>query len=239
MDYLFLFNNLLLAARREPWVSSILSMDVTRFRNILVKFAVFLLFLVSLISVKPISETEVIIRVPEFVVLEDVNAKKLDDRAKILADYLAIRNSPLQYHAQDFIDAADTFKMDWKLVPAIAGVESTFGKHIPGGHGPYISYNAWGWGVYGDKSLGFKSWRDGIFTVAGGLKTRYIDRGLTEPLSMNRVYAASPTWGVKVNFFLNDLNKFIEKYPNNEIQVKTEFEFPSPVAGESAKLASR
>jgi hypothetical protein len=162
----------------------------------------------------------------------EVHSKKLDARAEILAEYLAKYNSPLQYHAQDFIDAADTYNVDWKLVPSIAGVESTFGKHIPGGHGEYISYNAWGWGVYGDQSLGFRSWRDGIYTVTGGLRTGYLNKGLTDPYAINRVYAASPTWGAHVTFFLNDLDKFINSRSSGELAL-------NPVnneAGASAQL---
>lgn len=142
-----------------------------------------------------------------------ISGKELDQRALILRDYLAEYNSPLSYHAQDFIDAADIYKIDWKLVPAISGVESTFGKHIPGGHNPrFISYNGWGWGVYGPNILKFRSWREGIFTVTGGLKKDYIDKGLVEPLAMNRKYAASKTWGVRVAYFINDLEKFSKKY---------------------------
>lgn len=127
--------------------------------------------------------------------------KELDERAKILADYFASYNSPFEYQAQDFIDAADQHGVDWKLVPAIAGVESTFGKQSYG-------YNAWGWGIYGDNTLNFKSWRDGIYTVTAGLKENYIDKGLTNPYAMNKVYAASPAWGWKVDFFMKDLEKF-------------------------------
>jgi len=121
-------------------------------------------------------------------------------------------DSKTKIQAQDFVDAADTYDMDWKLVAAISGVESTFGKHIPGGHGENTSYNGWGWGVYGDNSLGFKSWRDGIFTVSEGLKTRYINKGLKDPLAMNRIYAASPTWGVRVNYFLSDIHNYAQDY---------------------------
>lgn len=160
-----------------------------------------------------------------------VKSKKLDERAELLADYLAKHNSPLQYHAQDFVDAADTYGVDWKLVPSIAGVESTFGKFIPGGHGPYISYNAWGWGVYGDQALGFNSWRDGIFTVTGGLKQNYINKGLTDPYSMNKIYAASPHWGKNVTFFLNDLDRFSKSRFYGKLAMATGAE-----AGSSAEL---
>lgn len=133
-----------------------------------------------------------------------IEQRKLDPRARILADYFASYGSPLEFQAQDFIDAADIYGVDWKLVPAIAGVESTFGKHSYG-------YNAWGWGIYGNQALGFSSWKNGIYTVTGGLKQNYIDRGLTNPYTMNKVYAASPAWGWKVDYFMKDLEKFTQK----------------------------
>lgn len=129
-------------------------------------------------------------------------AKQTDPRTLILKKYFARYNSPLEAHAQDFIEAADTYGVDWKLVPAISGVESTFGKAIPGG------YNGWGWGVYGDQALGFSSWRDGIFTVTKGLKEDYMSRGLLTPYQLNTRYAASPTWGWRVDFFMKDINSF-------------------------------
>lgn len=131
-----------------------------------------------------------------------IEVKKIDRQAKILAQYLAKFDSPLQNHAQDFIDAANTYQLDWKLLPAIAGVESTFGKQIPGG------FNAWGWGVYGTQAVYFSSWRDGIFTIAKGLRENYFNKGLTDPFSINRAYAASPFWGGKVAYFMQDLENF-------------------------------
>lgn len=135
-----------------------------------------------------------------------IQAKKSDIETKILTGYLSQFNSPLQYHAQDFVDAAKTHNVDWKLVPAIAGVESTFGKFIPGG------YNAWGWGVYGTQAIYFTSWRDGIFTVTKGLKENYINKGLTDPYSMNTIYAASPFWGGRVSYFITELEKYEQQY---------------------------
>lgn len=134
-----------------------------------------------------------------------IQPKELDKRAKVLSEYFAKYNSPFENHAQDFIDAADTFGVDWKLVPSIAGVESTFGKRSYG-------FNAWGWGIYGDNRLNFNSWRSGIFTVTQGLKQNYIDKGLTDPYSMNRIYATSREWGWKVAFFMNDLTRFATNY---------------------------
>ena len=144
----------------------------------------------------------------------EIEAKPIDKRAVILKDYLAKHNSPLENSAQDFIDAADKYQLDWKLVVSISGVESTFGKRIPGGHDPlYTSYNGWGWGVYGNNVKKFASWREAIFTISKGLKENYVDKGYTEPLIMNKKYAASQTWGIKVVYFMSEIEKFAQGYP--------------------------
>lgn len=161
-----------------------------------------------------------------------VESKKLDNRAKILSEYLAKFNSPLQNHAQDFIEAADTYNLDWKMVASIAGVESTFGKHIPGG------YNAWGWGVYGTQAIYFSSWRDGIFTVSKGLRENYLNKGLTDPYSINRIYAASPSWGKNVTFFMTDLEKFADEYKSTHLEAVQLEKTPS-IAAVSGQLASK
>ena len=162
--------------------------------------------------------------------LDLIEKRELDGRAEILSNYLAKYNSPLQYHAQDFIDAADTYKLDWKMLPAIAGVESTFGKFIPGG------YNGWGWGVYGTQAIYFTSWRDAIFTISKGLREGYLDKGLTDPYSMNRVYAASPTWGMKVSYFMQDIEQFANQFEANRQNIAAVGQAPS-IAAISGQLA--
>lgn len=162
-----------------------------------------------------------------------VEAKSVDPRALVLKDYLAKFNSPLESHSQDFIDAADTYQLDWKLVPAISGVESTFGKAIPGG------FNGWGWGVYGTQAIYFKSWREAIFEVSRGLKEDYISRGLTNPYSINKRYAVSQTWGSKVSYFMGEIDKHSKKYNlGNELTLEKGQDSVN-TAGSSAKLAFR
>lgn len=167
-----------------------------------------------------------------------IEAKEIDPRTMALRAYLEKRNSPLKDNAHDFIEAADMYGVDWKLVPAIAGVESGFGKHTPG-NAYKPSYNGWGWGVYGNQALYFPSWKDAIHTVTRGLKTGYIDKGLTTPAAMNRKYASSPTWGSKVTYFLNDLEKHAQTYkPLPEVE-EIQPDRSTNVAAASAKLNSR
>lgn len=164
----------------------------------------------------------------------------LDKRAIILQGYLDKYNSPLQYHAQDFVDAADFYNLDYKLVAAIAGVESTFGKFMPGGVNPnYTSYNAWGWGVYGNQAIYFKSFREGIFTVSAGLRKNYLNRGYTDPYLINKMYSVSPAWAGNVTYFLNDMEKYEKSYVKNtyEFQAPRITDIDTQIAGQSALLA--
>lgn len=156
---------------------------------------------------------------------DEVVSKKLDKQAQILADYLKYRNSPLQYHAQDFIDAAKKYDLDWKMLPAIAGVESTFGKFIPGG------YNAWGWGVYDTNAIYFGSWREAIFVISRGLREGYLNKGLNNPYTINRIYAASPYWGRAVAYFMNDLERFENKFDEDRF-------LSSDLVTQNAKIAA-
>ena len=77
-----------------------------------------------------------------------------DPRVTQLKRFLESYGSPLAPFAKNFIDSADRYQIDWRLVPAITGVESTFGKRIP-----FNSFNAYGWanGVYF-----FNSWEQSI-----------------------------------------------------------------------------
>lgn len=128
-----------------------------------------------------------------------------DARVTKLKAFLIAHNSPLASDAGHFVSEADRLGLDWKLVVSICGVESTFGKHIPAN-----SYNGWGWGVFTGTNDGihFSSWKDGITQVSEGLRYRYVDRGATSLESMGRIYAASPTWSAKVQFFMTKIDEF-------------------------------
>ena len=97
----------------------------------------------------------------------EVNYQKV----KTLKSFLEANNSPLSSSAQTFVDEAEKYDIDWRMVAAISGVESTFGLAIPAN-----SYNAWGWGVYGDNVIRFSSWDDGIATISRGIRERYMNQ---------------------------------------------------------------
>lgn len=136
---------------------------------------------------------------------------KVDNRAKALRAYLEKNNSSLADSAETFVEQADKYNIDWKLVAAISGLESGFGKHIP-----YNSYNAWGWGVYGTNVHYFTSWDDGIETISKGLRKRYMDKwGATDVYAIGKFYASSPTWAVRVEMFMNKIDAFYNDFGTN------------------------
>lgn len=134
-----------------------------------------------------------------------------DERIDRLRSYLTAHNSPLVEESAHFVAEADRLGLDWKLVAAIAGTESTFGKHVPEG-----SYNAWGWGIPtgAESGIAFGHWKQGITTVSEGLKYRYIDRGAASVEQIGRIYAASPRWAGNVRFFLNKIEAFTPADPD-------------------------
>ena len=139
----------------------------------------------------------------------------VDNRVKILTSYLSQNNSPLAPYASEFVAAADKYNLDWKLVAAISGVESTFGQQIPNN-----SYNAWGWGVYGDNVINFKSWNDGIDTVSQGLRERYMNAwGGKDIYQIGAVYASSPAWANHVELYLNKIQAFALSNPQNALSI--------------------
>ena len=133
--------------------------------------------------------------------LSEVNQEANDYRVKVLKSYLEERNSPLSENADDFVRYADKYNLDWKFVAAISGLESSFGQRIP-----YNSYNAWGWGIYGDNMITFNSWEEGIGVISQGLREKYINRwGASNVYEIDSFYASSPTWAVRVDGFMNSI----------------------------------
>ena len=136
-----------------------------------------------------------------------------DYRVKVLYSYLMQYDSPLAPFAGDFVRNADKYNLDWKLVAAISGVESTYGEAIP-----VNSYNAWGWGVYGDNVIRFASWKEGIDTISQGLRERYMNQwGGKDIYQIGAMYAASPAWASHVESTMNQIQEFALRNPKDTL----------------------
>ncbi len=161
-------------------------------KNLLLAFIFGLLFFrfASPVLAEPI--------VAESSAITQKNTIPKDIRVKILQTFLRKQNSPLAEYAYEFILVADRYKLDWRLVPAISGVESTFGKKIPAN-----SYNAYGWA---NGNYSFQSWKDSIEIVSRKLKNNYINKGAGSIAKIGKIYAPpSHTWVKKVKYFMRKI----------------------------------
>lgn len=93
-----------------------------------------------------------------------VYVEKKDDRAEKLEAYLQEKNSPFADHASYIVSESDKAGIDYTLIVAISGKESTFGKYSR-------CYNAWGLG--GRNFMCFSSWEESISYMARLLGTHY------------------------------------------------------------------
>jgi len=170
------------------------------------KFYVLIFFFVLFLSLDSKTYAQEFAAGSSAALLKSDSLKASDSRVRILREFLENYDSPLVPFAEIFVETADKYNLDWKLVVAISGVESTFGQQIPDN-----SFNGWGWGIYGDNMIRFSSWEEGIKTVSEGLRTKYIDKwGAKNIYEIGRIYAASPTWAARVEHFMNS----IEEYKN-------------------------
>jgi len=128
-----------------------------------------------------------------------VNASDFDYRVENLKTYLGKFDSPLAEYSSELVQYADKNGLDYRLIPAISGVESTFGKRIPDN-----SYNAYGWA---NGNYSFVSWTDSINVVSETLRRKYIEKGVASVTEIGRVYAPpSSTWPGKVQYFVDKID---------------------------------
>lgn len=125
-----------------------------------------------------------------------------DGRVENIRQFFAKYNSPLEPYAQNIIDAAEKYGIDYRLVPSIAMQESNLCKKIPDG-----SHNCWGYGIYGGKVTKFDNYPQAIETITKGLSKNYKGAGLETPEEIMNKYTPSSngSWAKGVNHFMNKL----------------------------------
>ena len=129
---------------------------------------------------------------------------KAVDRAEVLEKFLEKYNSPMVENVDTFVEVADTYGMDYRLLPAISCMESTCGRHLIEG-----TYNPFGWGIYGSNYIAFNSYDEAIRTVGKGISEGYIQKGLDTPERIAPVYTPpNPVgWNRGVRFFMGQMDE--------------------------------
>jgi hypothetical protein len=133
--------------------------------------------------------------------------------AKKLFLYLREQNSPLTSVARDIVAIGRYYRVDPRLIVAISGGESSFGKRNIRPH------NAWGWLPKGGTH--WETFTEGANDVASGLRTYYLDKGRTSVEAIQKKYcpvgAKNDPTGLNQNW-LGTITQFYSELggdPNN------------------------
>jgi len=119
-------------------------------------------------------------------VIEDRNISR-DSRLQRIRNFFNRQKCPVEKYAEEFIIAADNNKLDWRLLPSIALVESSGGK-------VYRNNNVFGWSSCRRR---FPSVKAGIHAVAERLANapQYRDKDLD---SILKTYNSRPIYSKTV-----------------------------------------
>ena len=138
---------------------------------------------------------------------EPLPVHHIDNRGDVLKRFLERYDSPLADESQTFVLEADKNHIDWKLLPAISGVESTFGQAVP----PDCP-NAWGYNIYDGHTRCFTDFKEAIQVISYDIRHVYMDQwGATDVYSLGHLYAASPTWPQRVAMYMQQIDDFDNK----------------------------
>ena len=120
-------------------------------------------------------------------------------RVDVLTEFFTRYNSPLKDFADEIVDTADKYGLDYRLLPAIAMQESTLCLKAPVG-----TNNCWGYGIYGKKKTSFDNLSEAIDTVSQTLARDYHGKGLIEPIDIMSKYTPSNSgdWAENVSYVM-------------------------------------
>ncbi len=121
-------------------------------------------------------------------------------RVDVLKEFFTRYGSPLSSYAKNIVDAADKYKLDYRLLPAIAMQESTLCRKMPKN-----SNNCWGFGIYGKKITRFDNLADAIETISKTLSRDYHGQGLKNPAEIMTKYTPSSngSWATNVSYVMD------------------------------------
>ncbi len=139
---------------------------------------------------------------------DNAQAIEHDHRAEQMKVIRAKYKSPMLGLEDVLIKTAEKYNLDWTLLAAISGTESSFGKRMP-----HECINPYGWGIYGSNKLCFKSFEAAIEGVASGLAKKY---NISSLESIARTYNKVSTEG-----WINHTRFFMNKIKTAEIPVSS------------------
>lgn len=114
-----------------------------------------------------------------------------------IRSYLESQGSPMADFAENIVGAGNRYGVDPKLIVAIAGVESTFGRNA-------ISYNAWGWN---NGRTRWRSWTQAIDQYTRAFAEKYPNHTNIRRMAPRYNPNTPEDWGRKVLLFMASIDR--------------------------------
>ncbi len=132
----------------------------------------------------------------------EILKKEFDAKVVKVEAVLKKYNSPFQGLGHIIVEQADACNGDWKIILAIAGNESGFGKL------PVKLYNPFG---YLD-GVQYSSWEDALTSISCKISQRFIEPCNKSLTCIVKTYAGDvddrQRWVYNINWFINSFDKF-------------------------------
>ena len=139
--------------------------------------------------------------------------------AASINEFLASKDSPMAGQGQNFFNAGEKYNVDPRLIVALSGAETSFGKDITWGQ--YNAWN-WGWNASNRSNSPFSSWAAGISAVSEGIHAGYLQA--RPPLTTAGAIYSKYCQGADCTNGLQNLNTFLTQQGGNP----NALQFPCP-----------
>lgn len=135
---------------------------------------------------------------------------QVDSRVLKIEKVFAKFKCPLAGNGAFIVQKADEHGVPYWLVPAVSFQESGCGKKTPEPVGIAESYNAWGYGVWGNNIKTFSNWEAGISAVSKYFGVNFFSKGITDPCQVMATYTppSNGSWCEGVKYFADLIENF-------------------------------
>jgi|WetSurMetagenome_2_1015567.scaffolds.fasta_scaffold631906_2 hypothetical protein len=127
-----------------------------------------------------------------------------DPRLEALREYFALGNCPALAYSEEFLRAADTYNLDWTLLPSIAIIETSGGKCAR-------DYNLFGWD---NGRARFPSAPRAIDHVAFALAEYEIYRSKNLDGLLTTYNPVVPNYGIRVKSVMKNIGRRVKSSRN-------------------------
>lgn len=125
----------------------------------------------------------------------------IDHRTSEVSGFMLKHQCPKPYYIKEYLNAADKYNLDYRLLPAISIQESSCGRH-------YRFNNYWGWN---SARTGFESVQYGIDFVTGQLSEGHYYKNKTITQKLKTYNSENPEYYKEV-LHLMDQMKYVKPY---------------------------